>query len=188
MTGNGARPRDIGPRPATSREMGDGYEMYTENDGADEGNGRMNDRDNRNRRSASISPGRGGKFRFVETAEENNEGEQQLARREQDGRGNIGNMQRRSPLINPVQATGNDFDVEPSPEGPTARFQHVGEETPTGRNKWTDGKEALLCSLWEDEEHLYNASMDDHRRIDRRHEAIRRIAARLGMEGQYNNK
>lgn len=187
MTGNGPRNRDVDPRPGNSGAMGDGdgYD-YAGNRGAYEANGRMDDRGNRNRRAASVSPGRGGKFRFVEAADEPNEAQRQVARREQDRRVDLDNKQRRtSPRLHPVQATGSNAHDGSSPEGPTARFQQVGDENPTARSRWTDEKEALLCTLWEDEEHLYNASMDDHRRVDRRREAIRRIAARLGMEGAY---
>lgn len=92
---------------------------------------------------------------------------------------------RRSPRINGGAtdgAHGSGAHNSP-PEGPTARYHEIGEDTPTGRARWNDAMEITLCHMWEEEEHLYNSTMDDHRRVDRRRDAIRRIAAHLEVEG-----
>lgn len=48
---------------------------------------------------------------------------------------------------------------------------------------WTDAKEQLLCTLWEDEPHLYDSKHPDYRRTSVRTQTFRRIAAQLDMEG-----
>lgn len=173
------------PHQGNSRGMGDGHERFTYTRGRNIEDVHPNSADNRRSRSPSHSPARGRKFRFVETAQEEHAANRQVPRREQDTQGDDMYMQvRKSPRINaPRTVTPATSENEESPNGPTHRYQQVGDETPTGRSKWTDEKEALLCTMWEDEEHLYNAALDDHRRNDRRREAIRRIAARLGLEG-----
>ena len=49
--------------------------------------------------------------------------------------------------------------------------------------KWTPKKEALLCSLWEDETHMYDMQHRDYRNRRLRSTTIERFAALLNMEG-----
>jgi hypothetical protein len=58
----------------------------------------------------------------------------------------------------------------------------IVEEGKTGK-KWTPRKEKMLCLLWEDEDHLYNACHVDYRNPAKRKGAMDRIAAALNMEG-----
>lgn len=179
--GNFGRSLTMDSQAGTSGTTGNGYAEF--NPRHEHVNGTMLDDEvgTQRYRAASNSPERQRKFRFVETTNMNRYAE----RRENVSPGRDNQTQvRKSPRTNPPPAPAID---EPSPEGPTERYMQVGEETPTGRSRWTDEKESLLCSLWEDEEHLYNATMEDHRRNDRRREAIRRIAARLGVEGRQGS-
>lgn len=73
-----------------------------------------------------------------------------------------------------------------TPEGPSSRFAQLGKDTPRSRSKWTDHLESELCRLWQEERHLYDATLNDYRRQDRRLSAIRRIAGVLDMEGWHN--
>lgn len=81
---------------------------------------------------------------------------------------------RRSPRLNPLQA---------SPEGPVERFHQFGQDIPGSKGKWSEMKERLLCSLWQEETLLYDSTLNDYRNTDKRQAAIRRIAAGLGLEG-----
>ena len=59
--------------------------------------------------------------------------------------------------------------------------------TPKKKSKglWTEQKLQLLCTLWEDEQFLYDASHPDYRKTSLRVYAYQRIAAILDMDGRY---
>lgn len=71
-----------------------------------------------------------------------------------------------------------------TPEGPTERFGNIGKETPHTKSRWTEKKEVELCYLWQEERNLYDATLNDYRRNDRRQASIAKIAAKLGMDGR----
>lgn len=61
----------------------------------------------------------------------------------------------------------------PSPES--------SRNKPSSR-KWTPKKMALLCNMWEQEPHLYDANSRDYRNKQRRLDSIERFAAILNMD------
>lgn len=145
------------------------------------------------RRAESTPPGnKRRKFQFTATPPEIARLRGHLHPAPEDDYPERGRQLRRSPRIRGerVEGEGADAPITPesdgnnSPEGPTGRYQQIGEETPATRARWNDAMEIRLCRMWEEEEHLYNAAMDDHRRVDRRRDAIRRIAAHLELEGK----
>ena len=53
--------------------------------------------------------------------------------------------------------------------------------------KWTRAKEAHLCSLWEEESHLYDCKHKDYRNNARKEKAYNRISAILEIDGNYRS-
>ena len=53
--------------------------------------------------------------------------------------------------------------------------------------KWTRAKEAHLCSLWEEEVHLYDTKDKDYRNNRRKEKALNRMSAILELDGDYLN-
>jgi hypothetical protein len=49
--------------------------------------------------------------------------------------------------------------------------------------KWSFKKEKTLCSLWQQEPHLYDRDDPDYRNKEKRTEAIDYIATAVGMDG-----
>lgn len=170
------------PSKAAAQAMGDGYgHEYDYGRGGAAAHPR--EVDNRRARPVSNSPEPSRKFRFVEAAEDN--AAMMFGDAVESPTGGTPRQVRKSPPRNPMHESPDEHspNEQSSLLGPTERYQKIGEDTPTSRGKWTEEKEIILCGMWEDAEHLYNAALDDHRRNDRRREAIRRIAARIGLEG-----
>ena len=60
-------------------------------------------------------------------------------------------------------------------------------EKPKKVKKWTRAKEAHLCSLWEEEVHLYDTKDKDYRNNRRKEKALNRMSAILELDGEYLN-
>lgn len=55
--------------------------------------------------------------------------------------------------------------------------------SPCGSKKWTPEREKLLCEMWEEEAHLYDATSKDYRNSNKRHRSLQRFSAALNIEG-----
>ena len=62
----------------------------------------------------------------------------------------------------------------------------VGQSSkPKKTKKWTRAKEAEMCSLWEDEVHLYDCRHKDYKNGRRKEQAYNRMSAVLDIDGIY---
>lgn len=62
--------------------------------------------------------------------------------------------------------------------------QRAGIESKTACQKWTREREQLLCTMWEEEIHLYDATSKDYRNTNKRQQALQRFSAVLGLDGK----
>ena len=58
-------------------------------------------------------------------------------------------------------------------------FRKVGELTPRTARRWTLEMEQDLCSLWEEETHLYDSTARDYSNSQKRQVALKRFAGAL---------
>jgi hypothetical protein len=79
--------------------------------------------------------------------------------------------------------------VRATPDKHKSRCDEFHEElpdldgTPGKVKKWTTEKENLLCQLWEDEPHLYDATNPDYRNTFKRRATIKKFARILDLHG-----
>ena len=63
-------------------------------------------------------------------------------------------------------------------------FRKVGELTPRTARRWTLEMEQDLCSLWEEETHLYDSTARDYRNSQKPQVALKRFAGALNIDGE----
>lgn len=62
----------------------------------------------------------------------------------------------------------------------------VTRKKPPSKKKWTKEKETFMCSLWEDEVHLYDTTHQDYRNQRLREKSMNRICAILDMDRKFS--
>lgn len=66
----------------------------------------------------------------------------------------------------------------------TTKYKRMGRKPKSITYEWTEEKEEMLISFWEENEFLYNLACKDYKNQDKKQRAYETIASKIGTTGK----